>query len=61
MQAGHLIPLALLLAGCSTAPHTGALSVEQATALARKLADQQVLARYDCQPMHNGPSAPHEV
>ena len=31
--------------------------MEQATALARKLANEQALAHYNCQPFHNGPPA----
>ena len=49
--------LTLLLAGCSTTPHTGTLSCEQATVLARKLANEQARAQYNCQPFHGGPSA----
>ena len=37
--------LTLLLAGCSTTPHTGTLSCEQATVLARKLANEQAQAQ----------------
>jgi hypothetical protein len=57
MKTRHLIPLALLLAGCSSAPHTRALSVEQATALARRLANEQAQAQYHCQPFRDGPAA----
>ena len=57
MKPRNVIAIALLLAGCSPAPDTGALSVEQATALARKLANEQAQARYNCQPFRNGPPA----
>jgi hypothetical protein len=49
--------LALLLAGCSSAPPTQTLSVDQATALARKLANELAQAQYKCQPFHDGPAA----
>jgi uncharacterized lipoprotein YmbA len=57
MKTRHLIPLALVLAGCSSAPHSRALSVEQATALARRLANEQAQAQYHCQPFRGGPTA----
>jgi len=37
--------------------HRAALSVEQATALARRLANEQAQAQYHCQPFHDGPPA----
>ena len=57
MKAQYMFPLALLLAGCSGTPHAGPLSVEQATALAHKLANEQAQAQYHCQPFRGGPSA----
>ena len=57
MKARHIIPLALLLAGCSSTPHSHALSAEQATTLARKLANEQAQAQYHCQPFRDGASA----
>lgn len=57
MKARLIIPLALLLAGCSGTPHLRALSVEQATALALKLANEQAQARSHCEPFRDGPSA----
>jgi hypothetical protein len=59
MKARYMIPIALLLAGCSSTPHPGAFSVEQATALARKLTNEQARAQYNynCQPFRDGPSA----
>ena len=57
MNARCLIPLALLLAGCSNEPHARNLSVEQATALAEKLANEQAQAQYHCQPFRDSPSA----
>ena len=55
MNARCLILIALLLAGCSRTPHTSSLSVQQATALALKLANEQAQAQYHCQPFHDGP------
>ena len=57
MNARQVIAIALLLVGCSRTPHTSGLSVEQATALALKLANRQAQAQYHCQPFHDGPSA----
>jgi len=57
MKALCLIPLALLLAGGGGTPHTQTLSVEQATALARKLANEQAQAQFKCQSFRDGPSA----
>jgi hypothetical protein len=57
MSARRLILFALLLSGCSSLPHTRNLSVEQATALARKLENEQAQAQYHCQPFRDGPSA----
>jgi hypothetical protein len=57
MNARYIIPISLLLGGCSSTPHTGALSVEQATELARKLANERARAQYNCQPFRDGPSA----
>lgn len=57
MKARFIIGLALVLAGCSSVPHSRALSVEQATALARKLANEQAQAQYHCQPFRDGASA----
>lgn len=37
-----------------------ALTLEQATALARRLANERAQARYQCQPFRGGPSARHE-
>ena len=37
--------------------HGAPLSVEQATALARKLANERAQAQYQCQPFRDGPSA----
>jgi hypothetical protein len=57
MSARRLILFALLLSGCSSLPHTGNLSVEQATSLAVKLANEQAQAIYHFQPFRDGPSA----
>ena len=57
MKTRHLIALALLLTGCSSPPRTPPLSVEQATALACKLANEQAQAQYHCQPFRDGPPA----
>lgn len=57
MKARYIIPISLLLGGCSSPLHTGALSVEQATDLARKLANEQARAQYNCQPFRDGASA----
>lgn len=57
MKTRHLIPLALLLAGCSGSTHPRTLSVGEATALARRLANEQAQAQYHCQPFRDGPTA----
>jgi starvation-inducible outer membrane lipoprotein len=57
MKARLIISLSLFLAGCSSTPHTRALSVEQATALVRRLANEEAQAQYQCQPFRDGPAA----
>jgi hypothetical protein len=57
MRIRHVIPIALLLVGCGGPPHTSSLSLEQATALARKLANEQAQAQYHGQPFRDGPAA----
>ena len=57
MKLRHVIAIALLLAGCSSSPQTHNLSVERATALARRLANEQAQAQYHCQPFRDGPAA----
>ena len=57
MNAQCIIPITLLLTGCSGTLHTRCLSAEQATALAHKLANEQAQADYHCQPFRDGPAA----
>jgi len=57
MKARNAIPIILALVGCTRTPQTSNLSVEQATALALKLANEQAKTQYHCQPFHDGPSA----
>ena len=50
--------LAVVLLGCNAArPRTAALTTEQASDLAQRLANEEAQALYHCQPFHNGPSA----
>ena len=53
-----LLALALIQVGCSSgAPHTGTLTAIQAETLAQKLANDQALALFKCEPFQNGPPA----
>ena len=53
-----MILLALALVGCSTRnPHDATLTPDQASALARRLANERSQALFACQPFQNGPTA----
>jgi hypothetical protein len=58
MSARYSILLALVVAGCHTAPvHTEALTAAQAGVLALKLANDQARRLYHCEPFAEGPPA----
>ena len=59
MKAQHVIPLALLVVGCSTTttPRDAALTANQARILARRLANEEARALYGFQPFWNGAPA----
>lgn len=57
LKMRQVIPIVLLLAGCGRTLQTSNLSVEQATGLAVKLANERAQALYHCQPFRDGPSA----
>src|ERR1043166_919139 len=56
MNILSLIPVVLLLAACTktTATRHVSLTAEQATILARKLANERAKSLYKCEPFHNG-------
>ena len=58
MRIRRLLPLLVLLAGCSsTATHPRTLTADEAGLLAQQLANEQAQRIYNCQPFHNGPLA----
>jgi hypothetical protein len=58
MRTQHLIPILIMLAGCSTtAPRTSTLTAEQAGVLAQQLANDKAQTLYNCQPFRNAPPA----
>ena len=58
MKTRHLLPLLVLLIGCSTtATHPRALTPDEAGLLAQQLANEQAQAIYNFQPFHDGPPA----
>ena len=58
MKTRYLIPFVLALLGCSsTAPRATTLTVEQAGALARQLANEKAQAQFNSQPFRDGPPA----
>jgi hypothetical protein len=58
MKTRYLIPLALVLLGCSsTTPRTTTLTADQAGALAQQLANEKAQTLFNCQPFRNGAPA----
>ena len=59
MKIRHLIPLVLVLVGCSnpTQQRSPTLTAEQARIIARKLANQKAHALYGAQPFSDGATA----
>src|SRR5688572_10630548 len=58
MKTLHLIPLALLLAGCRTGTHsTNTLNADQARTRARQVANEEARKLYGSQPFWNGAPA----
>jgi len=59
MRARHFLPLALVLAGCSsTGSHRSTtLTADQARTLARQLANEQARSLYGSEPFWNGAPA----
>jgi len=59
MKARHFLPLALVLAGCSsTGTHRApTLTADQARTLARQLANEQARSLYGSEPFWNGAPA----
>ena len=59
MRARHFIPIALVLAGCSSAGTHRAptLNADQARTLARQLANERARSAYGLQPFWNGAPA----
>jgi hypothetical protein len=55
MKAHHLVPLALVLVGCSTRTHS--LNADQARARARQVANEQARKLFGAQPFWNGAPA----
>jgi hypothetical protein len=52
MRASCVIVLALLLAGCASAPPACGLTAEEAKALARQFANEKTFRLYRVQPFH---------
>src|SRR3989442_4369796 len=59
MKIRHLIPLVLVLVGCSnlTKQRSATLTAEQARIIARELANKKALALYGARPFSDGASA----
>ena len=57
MKTRYVFILALVLAGCTTAPRPAALNAEQAATFARRLANEKAQTLYNCQPFRYGPAA----
>lgn len=57
MRTSCLIIWVLLLAGCMSSPPKPGLTVEQATTLAVRLANDKAAALYHVQPFHDGQPA----